>query len=199
MTNPLQRKGPLDHLGLAARADTAGENGIHLTALPVPQIIELRGAWSDAFASAVHQTLGVNIPTASPDTAKGGGLTVFWMGPDRWWLVGDGIVLPSVNELRQKLAAFNAAAVETGDAFAAVEIAGPNARDALAKGCMIDLHPRVFQSGSVVQTNLAKVQITLYQSDEMTYQIFARRSFAEYLWTWLEDAGVEYGVSIKFI
>ena len=199
MANPSQRQGALDHLGLAARAQSAGENGIHLTVLPVPQIIELRGNWSKSFASAVHQTLGVNIPAVSPGTAKGDGLTVFWMGPDRWWLVGDDAALPSINELRQRLAAFNAAAVEIGDAFVAIEIAGQKARDVLAKGCTIDLHPRAFESGSVVQSNLAKAQITLYQFDEMAYRIFARRSFAEYLWTWLEDAGIEYGVSINTV
>ena len=199
MANPAQRHGPLDHLGLAARAQTEDENGVHLTVLPVPQIIELRGAWSDAFASAVYQVLRVNIPSESPGTAKNEALTVFWMGPDRWWLVGDGAALPSVNEIRQELAAFNAAAVEIGDAFAAVEIAGAKARDVLAKGCTIDLHPRVFEADSVVQTNLAKAQITLNQIDETTYRIFARRSFAEYLWTWLEDAGMEYGVSIETV
>ena len=65
MANPTQRHGPLDHLGLAARAQTEDENGVHLTVLPVPQIIELRGAWSDAFASAVCQVLRVNIPSES--------------------------------------------------------------------------------------------------------------------------------------
>ena len=86
-----------------------------------------------------------------------------------------------------------------GDAFAAVEVAGPKSRDVLAKGCTIDLHPRAFKTGSVVQTNLAKAQIALYQIDEITYRIFARRSFAEYLWIWLEDAGMEYGVSIETV
>jgi sarcosine oxidase subunit gamma len=199
MPNPSQRQGALDHLGLAARAQSAGENGVHLTVLPVPRIIELRGAWSDAFASAVQQTLGVNIPATSPGTAKSDDLTALWMGPDRWWLVAEGPVLPSVNELHQKLTAFNAAVVEVGDAFVAVKIAGPKSRDVLAKGCTIDLHPRAFKTGSVVQTNLAKAQIALYQLDETTYQIFARRSFAEYLWTWLEDAGIEYGVSIETV
>ena len=184
MANLSQRQGALDHLGLSARAQSAGENGVHLTVLPVPRIIELRGAWSDAFASAVQQTLGVNIPATSPGTAKSDDLTALWMGPDRWWLVADGPVLPSVNELHQKLAAFNAAVVEVGDAFVAVKIAGPKSRDVLAKGCTIDLHPRAFKTGSIVQTNLAKAQIALYQLDEITYQIFARRSFAEYLWTW---------------
>ena len=34
----------------------------------------------------------------------------------------------------------------------------------------------------------------IYQLDaEPTYDIYVLRSFAEYLWLWLEDAAMEYG------
>lgn len=197
MANPSQRQGPLDHLGLAARTPTAGDNGIQLTAMPVPSIIELRGTWSEAFATAVQQVIGVAPPEKSPDVVDGRGITVFWMGPDRWWLISDTTGLPSVNELRQNLAAFTAGAVEIGDAFAAITLSGANARDVLSKGCTFDLHPTSFRPQQVVQTNLAKAQVALYLSDDTTYRIYVRRSFAEYMWTWLEDAGMEYGVSVE--
>jgi sarcosine oxidase gamma subunit len=29
-----------------------------------------------------------------------------------------------------------------------------------------------------------------------TFDIYVARSFAEYLWAWLEDAGGEYGVAV---
>ncbi len=29
-----------------------------------------------------------------------------------------------------------------------------------------------------------------------TFEVYVLRSFAEYLWAWLEDAGREYGVSV---
>jgi sarcosine oxidase gamma subunit len=28
------------------------------------------------------------------------------------------------------------------------------------------------------------------------YDLYVQRSFAEYLWAWLEDAGTEYGVRV---
>ena len=36
-----------------------------------------------------------------------------------------------------------------------------------------------------------------YQTDEVpSYELYVQRSFAEYLWLWLEDAALEYGVAI---
>jgi len=195
-TRRAQRQGPLDHLGLAARAAAAEEAGIRLCVMPHKSIVELRGAWSADFARAVERLAGVAPPAASPETATNNGTTVFWMGPDRWWLIGEESALPSPNEIRQTLAAFAASAVEIGDSFACIRLSGPHSRDVLAKGCTIDLHPRVFAPGAVVQTNLAKGQIALHQSGDSEFQIFIRRSFAEYLWTWLEDAGLEYGVAV---
>ena len=29
------------------------------------------------------------------------------------------------------------------------------------------------------------------------FEIYVRRSFTEYLWTWLEDASLEFGVRIE--
>ena len=67
----------------------------------------------------------------------------------------------------------------------------------IAKGCTIDLHPSVFRPGRVVRTLLAKTGIILHQVDETpTYEITVHRSFADYAWRWLEDAGLEYGVAI---
>ena len=123
--------------------------------------------------SAVRQLIDVTPPNASPQTASRDGLTCFWMGPDRWWLIGEGTSLPSANELRQSLAAFEASAVEIGDAFADLPSAVQMQRDVLAKGCTIDLHPRAFQPGGVVQTNLGKAQVALYQADEDAYRIYA--------------------------
>ena len=197
MPNAALQQGPLDHLGLAARSATGEKIDVELHVLKIPEIIELRGSPNDAFLSAAQKIIGARLPLASPETAKSDGLICFWMGPDRWWLVGEGSELPSAHELRRTLAAFDASVVEIGAAFAAISVRGDRAQDILSKGCTIDLHPRTFQADQVVQTNLAKVQVALQKIDEETYRIFVRRSFAEYLWMWLEDASFEYGATVR--
>ncbi len=70
-------------------------------------------------------------------------------------------------------------------------------RELLAKGCPLDLHPRVFDVGQCAQSHLAKAPILIRQLDrEPAFEIVVRRSFADYLWVWLEDAAAEYGFEV---
>ena len=89
------------------------------------------------------------------------------------------------------------ALTELGDSRCCITLAGPRARDLLVKGCPLDLHPRAFGAGRCAQSLIAKAGVTLYQvSDEPAYQIYVLRSFAEYLWLWLEDGAREYGLAV---
>jgi len=65
----------------------------------------------------------------------------------------------------------------------------------LAKGCTLDLHPRSFATGRCAQTGLAKASILISKFDDVpTFEVFVRRSFAEYLALWLQHAGAGYGI-----
>ena len=193
-----QRQGPLDHLGLEGKANTDQVKRTNLKLLPIYKIFEIRCKWNKSFANSVKEIAGFAPPTTSPNTTHSDDLTIFWMGPDRWWLVGYGDHLCTVNELQIKLSVLAGTIVELGESFAAIEVSGPSAKTVLTKGCSIDLDPNLFQVGHVIQTNLAKAQITLHQSNENEYRVFVRRSFTEYLWTWLEDASLEYATNIQY-
>jgi sarcosine oxidase subunit gamma len=72
----------------------------------------------------------------------------------------------------------------------------------LAKGCPLDLHPRAFPPGACAQSLLAKVAVLIHLQDDdrargPSFDVYVARSFAHYLWMWLEDAGREYGVQIE--
>ncbi len=73
-----------------------------------------------------------------------------------------------------------------------IELAGPAARELLAKGCSIDLHPRVFGPGQCAQTTLARAPVILLPRAENAYWVFVRASFAEYCAEFLLDAMTEY-------
>ena len=84
-----------------------------------------------------------------------------------------------------------------GDGATGINADRTRARDLLAKGCSLDLHPRVFGRGGCAQSHLAKAQVVLHQvSDEPAFDLYVLRSFADYLWAWLEDAAGEYGLAV---
>ncbi|MGE5268895.1 MAG: sarcosine oxidase subunit gamma, partial [Thiohalocapsa sp.] len=74
-----------------------------------------------------------------------------------------------------------------------IEIAGPQARRLLAKGCGLDLHPRAFAPGHCAQTLFAQLPVILDQLTVLPlYRLFVRRSAARWLALWLIDAAEEF-------
>jgi sarcosine oxidase, subunit gamma len=92
--------------------------------------------------------------------------------------------------------AHGGAAVDVSAQRTTLRLRGDRARDVLAKGCSLDLHPRVFATGTAAQTMLGQAAAVLIPlSDEGTdYRILVRSSFAGYLAEWLIDAAEEFGI-----
>ena len=63
----------------------------------------------------------------------------------------------------------------------------------LARGCAVDLDPRVAPAGTCVQTLLARAGVTIVVRDERAgeFLLLVRASFAAYLAAWLVDACTE--------
>ena len=165
--------------------------------------LELRGDPADrAFMGAVGRTMDLLLPS-EPNTAAGrGDLTALWLGPDAWLLTcPPDAVAAHIGGLRTALSDVHAAIIDVSDGRVALRLAGPNARDVLAKGCPLDLHPRSFASGSCAQSLSAKASVLIHLLDDHaergpTFDLYVARSFAHYLFAWLEDAGREYGVQV---
>ena len=72
-----------------------------------------------------------------------------------------------------------------------IRLEGTAARELLAFGCAVDLHPRAFGPGRCVQTMLAKAQVIIEQmTANPAFSVYVRASFATYLADWLLDAGL---------
>ena len=212
MAESFLRHSPLAHLGLAARAtapvaEGAAAPGVWMGERPFRGLVNLRGPVGDqAFDAAVKKALGVGLPTEPNTTAAKGDLRAFWLGPDEWWVVTPGDGPAMADKLRAALAGQKAAVTDVSESRTCIHVRGPRARDLLAKGCPLDLHPRVFAAGRCAQSHCAKAMITLHQladdgeSDEgggPAYDVYVLNSFAEYLWLWLEDAAGEYGLGVS--
>ena len=81
-----------------------------------------------------------------------------------------------------------------------MNLRGPNSREVLAKGCTLDLHPRVFGPGQCAQSNVAMtaavIRPLIDKEGTASFDLIVRRSFADYLARWLEDASREYGFAV---
>ena len=200
MAERYRRRSALAHLGLEARASAAdGDAGVTLGESPVRGLLVLRGdGASAAFRSAVSGVLGLE-PVREPLTAaRRRDVSVLWLGPDEWLVVTPERRVERIERLlREALEGRHAALTDVSHGRVVLTLSGPDARAVLAKGCPLDLHPRVFGPGRCAQSRLARCQALIHQTTAApAYEIHVARSFAQYAWTWLEDAGGEFGVRI---
>jgi len=193
------RQGVLDHRHLDARAvEDAGDAGVTLCERRFLGKVVVRGEPTRRFRDAVRKAIGVE-PPREPDTAvTHAERTVLWLGPNEWLVVTPpGDEDASVTALRAALEGHHAAVVDVSEGRTVIGLAGAHAREVLMKGCPLDVHPRAFAPGRCAQTRYAKATVLIHQTaDAPAYDLYVERSFADYLWAWLEDGAAEYGLAI---
>ena len=199
MPETYPRQGALDHLRLDARAvDDPGDAGVVMCARRFVGKVNLRGRPTKRFREAAGGALGF-APPVKPNTSAGaGGVRALWLGPDEWLIVTrPGREGEVIEGLRARLGGQHAAVTDVSEGRAVIGLAGPRAREVLMKGCPLDLHSRAFKAGDCAQSRLARALVIVHQtSDAPAYDVYVERSFADYLWRWLEDAAKEYGLAV---
>ena len=138
---------------------------------------------------------GVPLPLQPNRVASMRELRTLWLGPDEWLVTApEGLAPDLVGRLARALAGRHASVTDLSSSRAVIEIAGREAPTLLAKGCGLDLHPRVFGPGRCAQTLFAKLPVIVDQlSRAPVYRLFVRRSAARWLAEWLIDAAGEFG------
>ena len=188
MADQLLRTHPLEAWTAAFEALP---DSLRITAEPFVAMADVRVDPDPAGRPAVHGTPLPTVPNTWVPTSDG---WLVWLGPDEWLLTSTGISPEALEEeLRTELRPAGGTAVDVSAQRIVLRISGPRARDMLAKGCSIDLHPRVFGPGSSAQTTLGQAGVVLLALDD-GFAVLVRSSFAGYLATWLLDASLEYTV-----
>ncbi len=161
---------------------------VTLAVRPRVGILSLRGHARDAqFLAAAEKLAGGALPLdigATRATAVG---QVFALSPSEWWLVAGNAPVTEAPALRT---------VDQSEGRTVMRLAGPRARDVLAKGCGLDLHPKAFAAGRCTQTPVAHIGCVLHHPDDITWDFYVPRSYARHFWEWLTDAASEFGGEI---
>jgi sarcosine oxidase subunit gamma len=161
---------------------------------PFTAMIDLRVDPGSPAAAAVADHLGVDLPTTPSTWVETDTARVIWLGPDEWLVTSPFRTAGELEAGLRDAVAGDGAVVDVSGQRATVRLTGRYARDVLAGGCSIDLHPRAFRRGSAAQTLLGLATVVLLGLDDTatSYHILVRSSFAQYLAAWLLDAAVEH-------
>lgn len=161
--------------------------------LPFRAILVLHGRTGvPRFAQGAARVLGRPPPDA-PNTFvetrfDAEGVVIAWAGPEEWLVIGQEEGTSGLRvALRQAIPEADGAVVDVSSGFTLFSIEGRRARDLVAAGCSIDVHPRVFGPGRCAQTLYARTGVSLLQRDETPrFEMMVRRSCAQWLWRWME-------------
>jgi len=188
---------PLHHAELSAMARQT-----ELNTATAGVAFECRGDLDKASA-AIEEVLGIGLPDrlrflGQPSSYSH--CTLAWLSPDEWRLC---CPIAQAYELEQHirtalspLTGVTHAIVNTSGGYTVLELYGASAASVLKKSTGYDVRTANFPVGKVVGTSFAKSSVTLLRTSEERWQLWVRRSFADYLWLWLQNAAAEYGLRI---
>ena len=158
--------------------------------------VAARKGQAGALKEAVASAYGVALPD-SARVVQGDRVSFVGYGPGQWLAVSDSLAGEALaRDLAQRLKGLASISDQSGGRTV-LRVSGTRARDVLAKGLPIDLHPSVFGPGSAATSTISLMGVQLWQVDDApTYDIALFRSVSASFWRWLTASAAEFGYDI---
>lgn len=154
--------------------------------------------WPDrdaAFARSVDEILALPVPAVGR-ASSGDAVALLAIGPETYWVVAETGATGLLATLRARLDSDTATVAELSQARCALRLSGPAARQVLAKGLPLDLHPRVLPIAGVAGSAVHGIDVVLHRSGEQAFDLYVLRSYAVSFWAWLTDSAAAFGYRV---
>ena len=170
----------------------AGEAAVIVREVRGGAILQLGRPGPEPAVTAALVALGLAALPEMGGSSQGSSIQLLPVGPRQWLLVAD-----DPNErgptLRDLLTPAFAPVLVMSDAWTRIRIEGPHSRDLLAKGAIIDLHPKQFAVNACAVTAFAGMRTVLWRgAGDDRFDLLVGRSLAVALWHWLVESAEEF-------
>jgi len=160
---------------------------------PLPNAARFIFRGDDDAVAAAGRAFGVELPTTACRATTEGDRSALWLGPDEWLILAPESAGEAIQQaIAAGLGDIPHALVAVGHRNGGLEISGPAAATVLNGGCPLDLDPEAFPVGMCTRTILAKAEIVLWRTGPEVFHIEVWRSFASYVWLYLDEARREF-------
>ena len=179
------------------RHGAAGDAPLRVSfpARDIVQVMVRRGQ-DAALAAAMRTAFGIDAPGPG-HTASGSGVTAIWIQPGQWLLTAPRTTEGALAARAAEAFAACAAIADQSHGRTTIAVSGASAREALSRGCRIDLHPRAFGPGRAASTPIAQIGCLVHQTDAApSFELTVFSTLAEPFLHWLLEAGAPFGVEI---
>ncbi len=174
------------------------KNEINQESISVKEIspvikINLRGKKRE-FLTNIGKNLNMILPSEANTSSTSDKLTAIWLSPDEWMIVSNELISKDTNKSELHEMLFNSisktnlgAVIDVTDQFVQFELKGKNIYEIFSAGSPFNFNEFREKKGSTTQTVLNHVDVILHHKDENIVNLYVRRSFAEHLWSWIDD------------
>ena len=174
--------------------DELNHNGLSIREISPIMKLNLRGKKREFFTT-VGKNLNMILPTEANTSTTSDKLTAIWLSPDEWMIVSNELVNKDNDKYELNEILFNSisktnlgAVIDVTDQFVQLELKGKNIYEIFSAGCPFNFNEFKEKKGSTTQTVLNHIDVILHHKEENVVNLFVRRSFAEHLWSWIEDS-----------
>ena len=196
LSNSPVMQSPLHLFGLPPRAVPMDSRaGVWANEMPLAGFISVRGEIGNpAFLDATAKALGLSLPTEPCTIVSTGSTSALWMSPDEWMIIVPRERVPVLTKaLTDGLSGIRSQVVDNSGGYTQVVILGRNARDVLSHCTVYDIDH--LGENRIVGTTFGKSSVYLRKHGE-GYCLLLRRSFADYIWRYLDRGALPYGFGI---
>ncbi|WOD07788.1 sarcosine oxidase subunit gamma [Marinomonas sp. GJ51-6] len=195
----IEGQSPLHHADFETLAEQGAQiGGVHLRERKLLGHLTLRCNPSNADQlAAVERVLGVGLPLTPLTSVEKGDYSIRWMSPDEWLILVPGLETFDIETAFRDEMPGHYSLVNSSGGSTVLELSGEKVVELLQKSTPVDLYITAFPIGKVVSTLFAKTTTTMRRLDENRFELVIRRSFADYVWLWIQDASLEYGLVVE--
>ncbi len=115
--------------------------------------------------------------------------SLFWLSPDELLLITPEKTEADTEAKLRDAMEGHFAIVDVTGGQTLLELSGERAETILKKSTVYDVHESNFPVGKVVTTKFALSQVIVTRTGADSFQLIVRRSFSDYIWQWIVDAG----------
>jgi sarcosine oxidase subunit gamma len=160
---------------------------------PLPEAARFVFRAREGAIEPAGRAFGPALPREARRFVAATGRIAVWLGPDEWLLIAPGEeAAPIAAAIEAETAAAPHSLVDVSHRSVGIEVSGGEAAAVLNAGCPLDLSAEAFPVGAATRTVLAKAEIVLMRTGPETFRIDVWRSFAAYVWQYLEEARREF-------
>ena len=189
---------PLHHVGLAdIVGQSAADAGVVFSEAGLLGHLTLRCEPSSPLIAVAQSILGIALPLSPLTSVEQGDLVVSWIAPDEWLIsLPNDQVFDLETRFRAEMTGHHSLVNGSGG-MTVYKLRGKHVVDMIKKSTPVDLHDSEFPVGKVVSTVFAKAGAVVRRTGESEFELVVRRSFADYIWLWIQDASQEYGLAVE--